>query len=253
MASLEFKRLNAFTGFDSKLWCSFLSYFEKLAKEKNGIKFLLVRQELFKKTVEDKGMKTNCLQRTQRTFRVFSTMFAKQNWRKWFWVDNLTVPGWENRNFFWKAEGIEIYPIVSDLEVPFAVGKISSLRKSLGSFIKNYGYSTLSNSLILQHLCILERGFGITWYLRKSWIPRVSIFYNQPLRENKKLKFRIGDFFCASRWSPTPGNVRSYSLHKGFSKLLQWLQKTVTMQEKKDEQDENIRGVIFINEFMEVF
>ena len=38
-------------------WCMDLAYVDKLAKEDNGVKFLLVRRDLFDKTVTANGMK----------------------------------------------------------------------------------------------------------------------------------------------------------------------------------------------------
>ena len=35
-----------------------LAYVDKLAKDNNGVKYLLVRQDLFDRTVDWKGMKT---------------------------------------------------------------------------------------------------------------------------------------------------------------------------------------------------
>ena len=38
--------------FKNKIWCMDLTYFDKLAKENNGVKFLLVRQDLFDTIVD---------------------------------------------------------------------------------------------------------------------------------------------------------------------------------------------------------
>ena len=53
------KTLKAFTRFNTEVWCKGLAYVVKLAKENKGIKFLLVRQNLFKETVDDQGMNGN--------------------------------------------------------------------------------------------------------------------------------------------------------------------------------------------------
>ena len=49
---------------------------DKLAMETNGVKYLLVRQDLFDRTVDAKGMKTKD---SQETIRVFLTMITKKN------------------------------------------------------------------------------------------------------------------------------------------------------------------------------
>ena len=45
-----------------------LAYVDKLAKNNNGVKYLLVRQDLFDRTVEAKGMKTKDSKETVKTF-----------------------------------------------------------------------------------------------------------------------------------------------------------------------------------------
>ena len=53
-----------------------LAYVDKLAEENNGVKYLLVRQDLFDRTVNDKGMKTKD---SQATVKAFSSMITKRN------------------------------------------------------------------------------------------------------------------------------------------------------------------------------
>ena len=53
-----------------------LSYVVKLAKDNNGVKYLLVRQDLFDRTVDAKGMKTKVSKETVRAFR---TKITKKN------------------------------------------------------------------------------------------------------------------------------------------------------------------------------
>ena len=58
LAARKFKRMRAFSRFKNEIWCLDLAYVYKLAKENNGVKYLLVRQDLFDRTVNAKGMKT---------------------------------------------------------------------------------------------------------------------------------------------------------------------------------------------------
>ena len=53
-----------------------LAYVDKLSKHNNGVKNLLVHQDLIDRTVDAKGMKTND---AKKTVRAFSTMFTKKN------------------------------------------------------------------------------------------------------------------------------------------------------------------------------
>ena len=43
----KLKRMKAFAGFKNEIWCMDWAYVDKLAKDKNGVKYLLVRQDLF--------------------------------------------------------------------------------------------------------------------------------------------------------------------------------------------------------------
>ena len=51
-----------------------LAYVDKLAKENNGVKYLLVRQDLFDRTVNAKRMKPKD---SQETLKAFSSMIKK--------------------------------------------------------------------------------------------------------------------------------------------------------------------------------
>ena len=43
--------MRAFARFRNEMWCMGLAYIDKLAKENNGVKYLLFRQDLFDRTV----------------------------------------------------------------------------------------------------------------------------------------------------------------------------------------------------------
>ena len=50
------------------MWCMDLAYVDKIAKDNNGVKYLLVRQDLFDRTVDAKGMKTKDSKKMVKTF-----------------------------------------------------------------------------------------------------------------------------------------------------------------------------------------
>ena len=81
LAARKFKRLRAFARFRNEIWCMDLTYVDKLAKENNGVKYLLVHQDLFDRTVNAKGMKTKD---SQETVKAFSSMITKRNRPKMF-------------------------------------------------------------------------------------------------------------------------------------------------------------------------
>ena len=53
-----------------------LAYIDKLANDNNGVKYLLVRQDLFDRTVGAKRTKTKD---SKETVRAFLTMITKKN------------------------------------------------------------------------------------------------------------------------------------------------------------------------------
>ena len=63
------------------------AYVDKLAKENNGVNYLLVRQDLFDRTVNARAMKTKD---SQETVKSFSSMITKRNRTKKIWVDRGT-------------------------------------------------------------------------------------------------------------------------------------------------------------------
>ena len=66
--------MNAFASFKNIIWCMDLAYVDKLAKDNNGVKCLLVRQDPSDRTVDAKGIKTKS---SQETVRAFLTLITK--------------------------------------------------------------------------------------------------------------------------------------------------------------------------------
>ena len=67
--------MRAFARFKGEIWYMDLAYVDKLAKNNNGVKYLLVRQVLFDRTVDAKGMKTRD---SKETVKTFSKMISKK-------------------------------------------------------------------------------------------------------------------------------------------------------------------------------
>ena len=57
LATRKIKRMKALTRFDNEICCMDMAYVDKLIKENNGVIYLLVRQDLFDRTVDANGMK----------------------------------------------------------------------------------------------------------------------------------------------------------------------------------------------------
>ena len=108
-ATRKFKRIRAFARFKNEFWCVYLAYVDKLAKDNNGVKYLLVLKDLFERTVDAKGMKTKD---SKETVKTISKMITRKNRRKTIWVDQGTQFVGELKKFC-SAEGIDIYSTMS--------------------------------------------------------------------------------------------------------------------------------------------
>ena len=73
--------MKAFASFKNEIWCMDLAHVDKLAKDNKGVEYLLVRQDLFDRTVDAKGMKTKD---SKETVRALLTMITKKNQPKKF-------------------------------------------------------------------------------------------------------------------------------------------------------------------------
>ena len=84
LVTRKVKRMKAFARFKNEIWCMDLAYVDKLAKNNNGVKYLLVRQDLFDRTVDAKRKKTkDC----KETVRAFLSRITKKNPPKKIRVD----------------------------------------------------------------------------------------------------------------------------------------------------------------------
>ena len=139
LAARKFKRMRAFARLRKEIWCMDLAYVDKLAKENNGVKHLLVRQDLFDRTVNAEGMKTKV---SEETVQASSSLITKKNRPKKIWVDK----GTEIRGAFKKlcaAEGIQVYSTRSETKAAFAERTIRSLKNILYRYKEDYGYKYL--------------------------------------------------------------------------------------------------------------
>ena len=76
--------MRAFARFKNEIGCMDLAYVDKLSKDKNGVTYLLVRQDLFDRIVDAKGLKTKDLKETVKTF---SKVIIKKSRPTKIWVD----------------------------------------------------------------------------------------------------------------------------------------------------------------------
>ena len=130
----KFKRMQAFARFKIEIGCMDLACVAKLAEDNKGVKYLLVRQDLFDRTVDEEGMKTKD---SKKTVRAFFIMITQQNRPREIWVHKRTEFAGEFKTL-WKAEGIQTYSTMSETKSAFAERTMRSLKSILHRHIKEY-------------------------------------------------------------------------------------------------------------------
>ena len=157
-----------------------LAFVDKLAKDNNGVKFLLVRQNLFDRTVDAKGMKTKD---SKETVRTFSKMITKKNRPKKIWVDQGTELAGESKKFC-SAEGIEVYSTMSETKAVFAERTIRSLKNILYRYMEDYGYKYIHK--LPQFIATVNSRNNRIIDMKPNHVQNsdfMSILYSKPLRE----------------------------------------------------------------------
>ena len=133
--------MKAFAKFKNEIWCMDLAYVDKLAKNINGVKYLLVRQDLFDRTVDAKRMKSKG---SKDTVRAFFSVITKKNRPKKIWVEKGTEFV-EDIKKLCKAEGIQTYSTMSETKAAFVERTIRSLKKYFIVTWNTMDTSTFSN------------------------------------------------------------------------------------------------------------
>ena len=197
LAARKFNKMRAFARLTNEICCMDLAYVDNLAKENNGLKYLLVRQDLFDRTVNAKGMKTKD---SQETVKAFSSMVTKKNRPKKIWVDKGTDFAGAFKKFC-AAEGIQVYSTMSETKAAFAERTIRSLKNILYRYIEDFGYKYIHK--LPQFIATLNSRRNSSIDMRPNTVKNcdfMSIFYSKPLREFKKPAFKIGDRVQISKY-----------------------------------------------------
>ena len=87
LATPKLKQIKAFARFKNEIGCMDLAYVDKVAQDTNGVIYILVRQDLFDRTVDARGKKT---QDSKVTVLAFLTLITNKNPPRSFWVDKGT-------------------------------------------------------------------------------------------------------------------------------------------------------------------
>ena len=112
------------------------AYVERLATDNNGVEYLLVGRDLFDRTVDAKGIRT---EDSKETVLAFLTMIMKKNRPQKNCVDKATQFAGRFEKLC-KARGMQMHSTMSKTKAAFAEGKIRSLKKKLHCYMEEYGY-----------------------------------------------------------------------------------------------------------------
>ena len=153
LGTRKFKRMKAFATLKNEIWCMDVAYVDKLAKDNNGVKYLLVRQDLFDRTVDAKGMKSKD---SKETVPAFLSMITKNNRPKKVWVDKGTDFAGEFKNLS-KVEGIQIYSTMSETKAAYAERTIRSLKILLYRYMEDNGYKYIHKMTQYEQKELLDR------------------------------------------------------------------------------------------------
>ena len=249
LAARKLKRLRAFARIRNEIWCMDLAYVDKLAKENNGVKYLLVRQDLFDRTVNAKGMKTKD---SQETVKAFSSVITKKNRPKKIWLDKGTELAGAFKKFC-AAEGIQVYSTMSETKAAFAERTIRSLKNILYRYMEDFGYKYIHK--LPQFIATLNSRRNSSIDMRPNTIKNcdfISILYSKHLREFKKPTFKIGDRVRISKYDlPFRKGYKPQFTREVFEIVAIATREPPTYT-IKDEQDEIIQGKFYQKELIKV-
>ena len=249
LAARKFKRMRAFARFKNEIWCMDLAYVDKLAKESNGVRYLLVRQDLFDRTVNAKGMKTKD---SKETVKTFSSMITKKNRPKKIWVDKGTEFAGAFKTFC-GAEGIQVSSTMSETKATFAERTIRSLKNILYRYMEDFGYKYIHK--LPQFITTLNSRRNSSIDMQPNTVKNcdfMSILYSKPLRDFKKPTFKTGDRVRISKYD--------LLFRKGYEPQFtsEVFETVATATRKpptytiKDEQGEVIQGKFYRKELIKV-
>ena len=241
--------MRAFGRFRNEFWCMDLAYVDKLAKENNGVKYLLVRQDLFDRTVNAKGMKTKD---SQETVKAFSSMITKKNRPNKIWVDKGSEFAGACKKFC-AAEGIQVYSTMSETKAAFAERTIRSLKKILYRYMEDFGYKYIHK--LPQFITTFNSRRISSIEMRPNTVKIrdfMSILYSKALREFKKPAFKIGDRVQISKYDlPFRKGYKPQFTREGFE-IVAIATKKPPIYTIKDEQGEVIQGKFYQKELIKV-
>ena len=194
-----------------------LAYVDELAKEDNCVKYLLVRQDLFDRTVNARGVKTKD---SQETVTAFSSMITKKESTK---KDLGGQKGTEFAGAFKKfctAEGIQVYSTMSETKAAFAERTIRSLKNILYRYMEGFGYKYIHK--LPQFITTLNsrRNRSIDMIPNTvKYCDFMSILYSELYENSRNLHSKLVTECDSQSMTCFFAKVTSHSLYEKFLKL----------------------------------
>ena len=225
-----------------------LAYVDKLAKDNNGVKCLLVRQDLFHRTVDAKGMKTKP---SKETIRAFLTKNTKNRPKKTL-VDKGTEFAGEFEKLC-KAEGIQIYSTMSETKAAFAERTIRSLKNILYRYMEHNGYKYIHK--LTQFVTTLNSRKICSIDLMPKNVKNsdcLSILYSKPLRQIRKPKCKVGDRVRISKYDLPFNKGYEPQFTKEVFEIVAISSRKPPTYTIKDEQNEIICGKFYQKQLIKV-
>ena len=152
-----------------------------------------------------------------------------------------------------KAEGKQIYSIMSETKAAFAERTIRSLKSILHRYIEDNGYKYIHK--LTQFVTTLNSWRNCSIDLIPKNVKNsdfLSILYSKPLREFRKPKFKVRDRVRISKYdSPFRKGYKPPFTQEVFEIVALSSRKPPTYT-IKDEQDEIIRGKFYQKELVKV-
>ena len=220
-----------------------------MARENNGVKYLLVCQDLFDRTVNAKGMKTKD---SHETVKAFSSMITKKNRPKKKWVDKGTEFAGAFKKFC-AAEGIQVYSTMSETKAAFAERTRRSLKNIFYRYMEDYGYKYIHK--LPQFITTLNSRRNSSIDMRPNTVKNcdfMSIIYSKPLREFKKPTLKVGHRVRISKYDlPFRKSYKPQFTKEVFDNV-GIATKTPPSNTIKDERGEIIQGKFYQEELMKV-
>ena len=249
LATRKFRRMRAFARYKNESWCMDLAYVDKLAKNNRGIKYLLVRQDVFDKTIDVRGLKTKD---AKEALRVFAQMITKRKRPQSIWVDKRKEFAGEFKKFC-NREGLQIYSTMSETNAAFAERANRSLKNVLYRYIEDYGYKYFHK--LHQFVTTLNTRRNRSIDMKPSNAKNsdfMSVLYSKPIRDFNKPKFQVGYRARISK--------QDLPFRKGYKpqftnenlKIVSLAARKPPTYNIQDEQGEGIKGKLYEKELIRV-